>query len=747
MPALPFQLTAFLGSIDLFQGLDESALRDIALHVEPVTLPAGHGLFRRGVRPDAAYIITQGMLAATATGPQEDTRFLSTLVAGESVGGWELLTGDAACADVVVLKEANLLRLDRSAFEAILQSCPAAVESITAAATQQVRRWRLLIALHVSHVFGELDELALRDLANELELLTVAGGDELFHHGDAGDALYVVITGRVRVLASTAGGEVRTISELGTGEIFGEMSLISGESRTATVCAVRDTQVARLSRERYDRFVARHPQAALLTVARTLVLRLREQTVGRERRRHSLATLAVIPAGLDVPLREFADHLARTLAPHGSATHLSSCGVDTALGTQGISQAKGGDKHDLRLIEWLGNQETSHKYLVYETDPTLTPWTRRCLRQADHILIVAQAAGDAALGPIEAWLQETYNRFSSCTRSLVLLQGEAAPLDTARWLQKHAVERHYHLRLHAQADCDRLVRFLLGRAFGLTLGGGFARGLVHIGVIRALREAGITIDAIGGNSMGAMIAAQWALGWDEETMLRKTSTGCAACIRGITLPVVAFKSGNRFSRLVQDLFGDSQIEDLPVPYFCISANLNRAELKVHTQGLLCKAILASTRVPGVFPPIVYDGELHVDGGVIDNVPVDVMRSVIQSGTVVGVDAAPSRVFSPVADYGSALPGWRALWSRVNPFAGKPQWIPNILSIMLRTIEFGGITHNRSAASSADLYLRPPLQQFKPTDFALSEQIVDIGYRHAREALERWQSAGRQRNSA
>ncbi|MGZ4825645.1 MAG: cyclic nucleotide-binding and patatin-like phospholipase domain-containing protein, partial [Terriglobales bacterium] len=606
------------------------------------------------------------------------------------------------------------------------------------AAARQMRRWRMLIALHVSQVFGPLDELAVRDLANELELLTFAGGDEIFHRGDAGDALYVVVTGRVRVLASTARGqEERIISDLGAGEIFGEMALISGEPRTATVCAIRDTEVARISRERYDRFVARHPQAALLTIARTLVVRLREQTAGLERRPHALSTVAVIPASADVALSEFSDRLVRTLTAYGTATHLSSRGVDAALGTQAISQVKDGAQHDLRLVEWLSNQETTHNYVVYEGDPTLTAWTRRCVRQADHVLIVAHAAAQSASGPIEAWLQETHNPVTSSTRSLILLQGAAAPLDTARWLQGHVVERHYHVRPHAQADWDRLVRFLLGRALGLTLGGGFARGLVHIGVIRALREAGIAIDAIGGNSLGAMLAAEWAQGWDEETMLRKTSTGCAACIAGMTLPVVAFKSGDQFSRLVQRFFGDTLIEDLPVPYFCISANLNRAELKVHTRGLLSKAIMASTRVPGVFPPIVYDGELHVDGGVIDNVPVDVMRSLIKSGTVVGVDAVPSRVFSPVTDYGSALPGWRALWSRINPFTRTPQWVPNIVSIMLRTIEFGGITHNRSAATSADLYLRPPLQKFKPTDFVLSEQIVDVGYRHAREALERW----------
>jgi len=209
----------------------------------------------------------------------------------------------------------------------------------------------------------------------------------------------------------------------------------------------------------------------------------------------------------------------------------------------------------------------------------------------------------------------------------------SSPAGTGRWLDARRVEGYAHVRLRESADFDRAARLLTRRGIGLTLGGGFARGIAHLGIFRAMAEPGVAVDAVGGASMGAMIAALWALGWDAERILREVTAACAGAFGDLTFPFLAFKRGGKFSSAVRSLFGDVQIEDLWIPYFCISANLNRAELKVHTRGSLAKALLAATRAPGVFPPVIYEGELHVDGGVVNNVPVDLMRSFSNDGNV------------------------------------------------------------------------------------------------------------------
>src|SRR4029079_871363 len=181
----------------------------------------------------------------------------------------------------------------------------------------------------------------------------------------------------------------------------------------------------------------------------------------------------------------------------------------------------------------------------------------------------------------------------------------------------------------------------------------------------------------------------------------------------------------------------TQIEDLWIPYFAVSANLNRAELKIHTAGRLADAVLASSRAPGIFPPIVIDGELHVDGGVINNVPVDVMRSFSDDGLVIGVDVSPPHELNQVANYGEDIPGWRAIWHRFNPTHQKRIYRPSILLVLMRIIEFGGISYRREKAAMPALYIARDVRRFKRNDFEVADAIVETGYGASRDAVRQW----------
>jgi predicted acylesterase/phospholipase RssA len=269
------------------------------------------------------------------------------------------------------------------------------------------------------------------------------------------------------------------------------------------------------------------------------------------------------------------------------------------------------------------------------------------------------------------------------------------------------------------------------------LGGGFARGLAHAGVFRAMADLGIPVDAIGGASMGALVGALRAMGWDCDKIIRETCAACAGAFKDLTFPFTAFKTGRKFSEAVRKLFGDIQIEDLWLPFFCISANLNRSELKIHTRGSLAKAILAATRAPGVFPPIVYEGELHVDGGVINNVPVDLMKTFSNNGIPIGIDVSPPHELHVVEDYGDVVPGWPAFWKRFNPFSRHRVFMPSILLVMIRTLEFSGIAYKNLRIEFADIYVYPDLLKVKRTDFHLAPQIAQAGYDSARAGVLEW----------
>jgi predicted acylesterase/phospholipase RssA/CRP-like cAMP-binding protein len=633
-----------------------------------------------------------------------------------------------------------LLQLSRAAFDRYAARSPAGVLALIEALRPQLHRHALRFALHRTTTFRDLDPQLLTDLESELEPLSLYGGEVLLRAGDPGDAVYVVISGRLRV-ARRASANVETgLAELGPGETVGEMALIAGERRSADVYAVRDTHLAKLSRQAIERLLVRHPMATLLMLARGPVARVRRMSSGVVPVA-PVATIAIVPAGPGAPLQAFGEQLSQSLSRLGKSQHVTSAFIDARLGRDGAAQGFDRDGGASRLHEWLAAQELEHRFVVYQSDQGLTPWTERTIRQADHVVVVADAAGDPHPGEIERdWLDQQSGRPLRRTLALVHPRGQT-PSGTARWLSSRpAIDRHLHLRLDEPADFDRLARLLTGRAVGLVFGGGFARGLAHVGVLQALDELDIPIDLIGGSSMGAMIAAQHLLGWDGDRILKEVPAAFAKSFDDMTIPFLAFKRGGKYSRAVQRFFGDVRIEDLRLPYFCTSSNLNRADLKIHTAGPLAGALLATTRAPGVFPPVVIDGELHVDGGLINNVPVDVMKTFSNQGIVIGVDVSPPHELKPVTDYGDDVSGWQAIWHRFNPARDKRRYRPSLLLVLMRLIEFGGISYRRQNASRADVYVAPDLLRFKRNDFHAAQEIKDVGYAAARSSLDAWIAA-------
>jgi len=472
-------------------------------------------------------------------------------------------------------------------------------------------------------------------------------------------------------------------------------------------------------------------------LARKLAERLRDTTAGHQRRGRTVSTIAIIPAHAATPAGEFCDRLASALSAFGPTLHLTGDIVDKHLGHEGIVQTYEFAGSNIRIVEWLSNQELTHTYVLYEADPFLSPWTERCIRQADHILILAEGDADPAPGDIETELLHPNEGRYMARQWLVLVHGESDPSGTGKWLDARHVDRHFHVRLSDVNTVQRLARFLTGRAIGLTLGGGFARGLAHAGVFRAMADLGVPVDAIGGASMGAMVGALRAMAWDADKIIRETCAACAGAFNDLTFPFIAFKTGRKFSEALRKLYHDIQIEDLWLPFFCISANLNRSELKIHARGSLAKAILAGTRAPGVFPPIVYEGELHVDGGVINNVPVDIMKSFSSNGIAVGVDVSPPHELNVVGDYGDVISGWGAFWKRFHPFSRHRKYTPSILLVMIRTLEFSGIAYKNLRIEFADIYMYPDLLKFKRTDFHMASQIAQAGYDCARASVLKW----------
>ncbi|MFI5178341.1 MAG: cyclic nucleotide-binding and patatin-like phospholipase domain-containing protein [Vicinamibacterales bacterium] len=576
--------------------------------------------------------------------------------------------------------------------------------------------------------FARLDDASRRAVESEVEWVRLNGGQTLFRQGDPGDSLYIVIRGRLNAVLESPGRPPQVVSDIVRGEVVGEMAVLTGESRFATVRAVRDSALVKFSKDAFERVAASNPNA-MLAVTRRIIYRLQQldlQATPVAR----VVTIALLSADDTDSHTEVASGLLRAL--EGTSRVL-------ALDSRRIARDLAGQTDD-EIAAWLDEQERRHDYLLYVGDRGGSDWTSRCARQADRILLVTSADAAPDRARVAARLAALGLPREGTRTELVLVQpaDRQTPRDTEAWLSATGLNIHHHVRRGQHADVERLARFLSGRAVGLVLGGGGARGFAHIGVIRALHEAGVPIDAIGGTSMGAVIAAQYAMSQDESGLraLNHSTWVDANPLRDKTLPVVALLACRRLDRMVADMFGDMQIADLWLPYFCVSTDLTRAEVKVHDRGIVGRAVRASMSLPGMAIPIRDGNSLLVDGGVLNNVPADVMKRLC-GGKVIAVDVTPEKDLAVTGEYPEAASGWNFFFNR------KRNELPSILAIIMRTVMLSSAHQRVAVGRDIDLAILPPIAQFGMFEWERLDEIIRAGYDTARPAIARWLGAAPQ----
>ena len=539
----------------------------------------------------------------------------------------------------------------------------------------------------------------IEDLADAVEWLVLPGGATLFAQGEPSDALYLLRFGRLLAQREDADGQVEALGQIGPGEWVGEIGLITDAPRSAHVIAARDCELLRLGRPAFDSLIAQHPQA-MLALSRIALQRFSR----RGARASTVHCFCVLPlqAGLDTHV--FAQNLARCL------------GVDPVLAVIDAAQA---GKHE---PGWFAEREAQASFLVYVGDGDAA-WRERCVRQSDCVLLLA----DTTRGLPATRLSAPPGNGSVC--HLVLLQaGEPPPGSTRTWLAAVPhVHAHHHVRQPQQdVDLARVARRLTGRATGLVLSGGGARGFAHIGVVRALREAGIEPDYIAGCSIGAIIGAGIAADWSHAQLVQayRTTFVDTNPLSNWTLPLVSLRSGRKVSRLLRETFGGRDIEDLPIPFLCVSADLTRGVLATHTHGELWRRLRASCAIPGVLPPVFADGRVLVDGGVIDNLPVAELRKRV-AGRIIAVDVGGNYRLETTLEETELPPWWRLL----------PEWFgvrkrPSLGQILLRAGMVNSAATAQRRQRLTSLLLKPELPGVDLLGWHAFERAVDLGYRYA-----------------
>ena len=561
---------------------------------------------------------------------------------------------------------------------------------------------RLAERLATLPLFTGIGREALQALAATLHWQQLPAGELLFDQGDNADALYLLIYGRLIALHEMPNGDWRHVGSVVSGHAVGETALLTDRPRNARVVALRDSELLRLDRADFEALLAQHPQP-MLRLARAALRRYSED----QQQPPLPRCFAVLPATPGVDVASFARDFAAALGGETPPELIAPSPTDT-------SAAPGGrEERSARLI-YLGNDDAS--------------WNERCARQSDVVLFLA----DATQEPDRCQRLPLPQGHSQIERLLVLKGHDAIRHGSTRqWLDAFpAASQAVHLR--DDAAMARLGRRLSGRATGLVLSGGGARGFAHLGALRALREAGHAIDYVGGSSIGAIMGAGVSCGWDDD-WLREVNYRNFVISKPVsdwTLPLVSLYGGRRVVRLLREAFGERDIEDLPIPFFCCSSSLTSGRLIVHERGRLWQWLRAASAIPGVLPPVLSGGEVLVDGGVIDNLPVREMRERV-SGRVFAVDAGGDNTLQTSLEEFELPPWWQLL-----PRLWRGRQRPRITQILLRAGMVNSDATTRRWSRHADLLIRPSLPDIDLLNWKAFDRAYDAGYRAAAEALEK-----------
>ncbi|THD63509.1 patatin-like phospholipase family protein [Phenylobacterium sp.] len=538
---------------------------------------------------------------------------------------------------------------------------------------------------------------------------SLPGGQTLFSAGDSSEELFFVRAGRLGAFRREPGHETQFLGVIRPGEPAGEMSLIAAAPHSADVVALRDSEIIAVPRDVFFE-ACEADTAVMIELAKLMMLRSRQAVtkggVGEP------SVFGFVSLGQTGPLRALVDRLTLEIARLGYSV--------TTIGHEAQSAP----------TEWFSDVEKTHDFVLYVAEAADGGWRQMVARQVDRLFRVGR--GDRKPPREEAVHDVPSPLQAQQLVDLILLQPPdlARPEGSEAWLDAATPARLFHVRRDHDGDLKRIARILTGQSVGLVLSGGGARAYAHVGAVRALRERGVPIDFVGGVSMGAVIAAGVAMGWTDAEMDERIKEAFVntSPLADIALPLLAMTHGLKVNERLAHHFGDTQIADLWLPFFCLSSNLTTGAYQMHRRGLLRRALRASVSLPGILPPAIDDNNVLVDGAVMKNFPADVMRA-SQLGPIVGVDVTQGRSIT-ADDVARPASVWRWIWS------GEWKKGPPIVSLLMRTATVSTSRDLTAARDATDVLVMPDVSKVEIRDFSAYAPAVAEGYRATLEALDK-----------
>jgi predicted acylesterase/phospholipase RssA/CRP-like cAMP-binding protein len=566
--------------------------------------------------------------------------------------------------------------------------------------------------------FDSLTDETLKKLSAQMSMRSLKGGEYLMKQGDPADCLYILAHGRLQVSVKTPKGQEARVGEIGVGDIVGEMALLTDLPRSATVRAVRDCRLVKIDRALFESIIKEHTQAAMGIVSEC-VKRLLPNFMEKK---HRVKTICIVPCDKAVDIRSVAEHLSTALGKYVRIKLIRSDDPELKSRWQDDRSA---------LYDWLRENEQAHDLVVYLADHDLNEFTELAISQSDKILRVTTPEAQLNESLVQ-YINQSSAVFAEKYLVIVHPASTKMPENTVAILKKITCAEHFHVK--QAADYERLARYLLGRSIAVVFSGGGLRGIAHHGLITALYERGIPIDMASGTSFGALPALFAGLGITPDAMLDvwKAIIDKIKKVVDITLPMAALTKGEVLYELLSGVLPPAiYMEDLWIPTFCVSTNVANFSSVIHRTGPAWEAVRASMSIPGIFPPVIRGNEILVDGASMNNLPVDLMGTLNNQGTILASVASGKPNQTHYTGYTGGLSGWRMLLHT------KDHIVPNIIETMLSASLSASTLHQERMVAAADYAFDLGVDGYKLLDAEHWEQIRATGYDNAVKLLDQY----------
>jgi predicted acylesterase/phospholipase RssA/CRP-like cAMP-binding protein len=560
----------------------------------------------------------------------------------------------------------------------------------------------------LSKVFDGISDNLLLKILHEGKVLHCDAGDTLFRQGDYNKTMYIVLSGRFRIV-SEIGNVSHKLGDVAEAEPLGEITFFTNDPRMGTAFALRPSVVLELNEKDYFHLTTLFPEFATKLTS-ILIKRLQSN--------HFQNHLQAPPKNIVlINLQPENDISSWT---NSIRTELESTFVPFMVHQQNDNT---NINYDDTFVS-IENFDGLNFMICSERNPL---WTSKCILYADLIIIATDFYAKCELQKIEIDHLLYKNNILNKKIYLLLLHPENAiqPKGTHKWLENRKVDLHIHVRKNNARDVSRFCRIIRNQAVGLVLGGGGAKGFAHIGAVKAILNSGIPIDIIGGTSAGALYGLPIAFcDFDYHKIEYHTEQAATKKLisNDLTIPFISLLSGKKLSNYLKQFFGDVCLEDFWVSAYSVSSNFSTSSVSVNKIGLAWQKILASIAIPGVLPPVIIDKELHVDGGVVDNLPIQSMYSYPVGHILAIALSGPSDRLTDINEIPSAT---TLLWDKL--LKQKKYKLPGMASIIINSLTLNSTNRQKQNKSDASLYIELDLKGVSFLDDSKWKTIVKKGY--------------------